>query len=179
MDDELSCNPLKRVRYFAGQLITAEDMAEEQHYFRERVRRHNRLIHGCGVVAGLEISIKHKLVKVSPGMALDCTGNEVTLCKAFEAHEPKDGEVLFITISYHEEETDPVPATDAPGSLQASRFEESCEVKFEDEDPCSDHETKKRWPACGRSHGITLARIVRRHGKWKVDRDYRRPRVSV
>ena len=43
---------LERPRYFPGQLMTPEEMILEQNYFRDKMRRHNRLLHGWGVVCG-------------------------------------------------------------------------------------------------------------------------------
>lgn len=43
---------LERVRYFPRQLITADDMTLEQEYFRQKMRRHSRFLHGWGVVCG-------------------------------------------------------------------------------------------------------------------------------
>jgi hypothetical protein len=45
----------ERPRYFARQLITPEELNLEQAYFRDRMRRHNRLLHGWGVVCGAEV----------------------------------------------------------------------------------------------------------------------------
>jgi len=39
-------------RYYPRQLITPDDLTLEQNYFRDRLRRHNRLLHGWGVVCG-------------------------------------------------------------------------------------------------------------------------------
>jgi hypothetical protein len=39
-------------RYYPRQLITPDDLTLEQNYFRDRMRRHNRLMHGWGVVCG-------------------------------------------------------------------------------------------------------------------------------
>lgn len=47
---------LTRPRYFNGQLLTADDLQAEQNYFREKLRRHNRCLHGWGVVRGLEVT---------------------------------------------------------------------------------------------------------------------------
>jgi len=44
---------LRRVNYFAGRLLTAEDFRAEQEYHREKSRRHNRRLHGSGVASGL------------------------------------------------------------------------------------------------------------------------------
>ena len=52
-------NRLERVRYFPRQLMTAEDMRTEQAYFVERLRRHNRLLHGWGIICGLQVLPRH------------------------------------------------------------------------------------------------------------------------
>ena len=39
-------------RYYPRQLITPDDLTLEQDYFLARHRRHNRLLHGWGVVCG-------------------------------------------------------------------------------------------------------------------------------
>lgn len=46
---------LERPRYFARQLITPGDLTLEATYFRDRLRRHNRLLHGWGVVCGAQV----------------------------------------------------------------------------------------------------------------------------
>ncbi len=42
-------------RYYPRQLITPDDLTLEQNYFRDRMRRHNRLLHGWGVVCGATV----------------------------------------------------------------------------------------------------------------------------
>ena len=45
--------PLLRLRYFPGQLMTADDMRAEQEFLLKKARRHNRFLHGWGVTCGL------------------------------------------------------------------------------------------------------------------------------
>ena len=45
----------ERPRYFPRQLITADDLTLEQEYFRNKLRLHNRLLHGWGVVCGAQV----------------------------------------------------------------------------------------------------------------------------
>ncbi|HEV7606288.1 MAG TPA: hypothetical protein VGO61_03085 [Steroidobacteraceae bacterium] len=73
---------LERLRYFPRQLLTADDMRVEQEYFREKQRRHNRFLHGWGVVCGLEVrqaSTDAGTMKVSvcAGYALGPWGDEI------------------------------------------------------------------------------------------------------
>ena len=77
---------LERVRYFPRQLLKADDMRAEQDYFREKLRRHNRFMHGAGVVCGLEVMPDTSLgalgVKICPGYALDPWGEEIYVPEA-------------------------------------------------------------------------------------------------
>lgn len=46
---------LERVRYFPRQLIGADDLNQEQRYHRQKLRNHNRFLHGWGVVCGCDV----------------------------------------------------------------------------------------------------------------------------
>jgi len=78
----LSCTEqLERVRYFPRQLLTAHDMRVEQEYFREKARRHNRFLHGWGVVCGCTVEsvpdAKTWTVRVCPGYVVGPQGDEI------------------------------------------------------------------------------------------------------
>lgn len=47
---------LERPRYFPRQLMTPTELILEQDYFRDKMRRHNRLLHGYGVICGAWVS---------------------------------------------------------------------------------------------------------------------------
>ena len=78
-------------RYYPRQLITPDDLTLEQNYFRDRMRRHNRLLHGWGVVCGAlvcpvnttntdgSVSFKPWVVKVKEGYILGPYGDEIIL----------------------------------------------------------------------------------------------------
>jgi hypothetical protein len=74
-----------RPRFFAGQLLTEEDLQELGNYVVAKNRLHNRFLFGEGVVCGLEVTC-HPCgggqVIVYPGYALDCCGNDLTLACA-------------------------------------------------------------------------------------------------
>jgi hypothetical protein len=86
----------ERPRYYARQLITADDLTLDQQYFRSKLRLHNRLLHGWGVVCGAEVCRAPRKDKtdepeswkviVRPGYALDCCGNEIYIdcCKVLD-----------------------------------------------------------------------------------------------
>lgn len=83
---------LTRLRYFHGQPIGAHDLRSEQGYHLEKDRLRNRLLHGWGIMCGLDVTVTEKKsclpgeddptiteVIVLPGAALDCVGNEVVV----------------------------------------------------------------------------------------------------
>src|SRR5215471_1121156 len=67
---------LERVRYFPRQLIGAEDLRLEQEYFRQKLRRHNRFLHGWGIVCGCEV--KPSPTKDKPFQVVICPGYVIT-----------------------------------------------------------------------------------------------------
>jgi hypothetical protein len=63
-------------------LLTADDMVADQAYFRQKLRRHNRFLHGWGVVCGLEVTAASTeelpwQVQISAGYALGPYGDEI------------------------------------------------------------------------------------------------------
>ncbi|EOD63169.1 hypothetical protein [Amycolatopsis vancoresmycina] len=71
-----------RPRFFAGQLLTEDDLGLLVTYLTGKNRLHNRSLSGPGVVCGLEVSCDPcggGDVVVHPGHALDCAGNDIVL----------------------------------------------------------------------------------------------------
>jgi len=88
---------LERVRYFPRQLMTAEDMRTEQAYFVERLRRHNRLLHGWGIACGLQVQPDATAeqpwrVQVCAGTAFAAAGDEIDVPRPvwFDLAQPPD-----------------------------------------------------------------------------------------
>jgi hypothetical protein len=50
--DPCGRSPYELPRYFPGQLLTENELEQEQQYFRDRLRLHNRLLWGWGTVCG-------------------------------------------------------------------------------------------------------------------------------
>ena len=67
---------LCRPRFFAGQLLTEEDLNRLEHYIIEKNKLHNRYLHGWGVVC----HPCHNLVTVKSGYALSPCGEDVVVC---------------------------------------------------------------------------------------------------
>lgn len=74
---------LCRPRFFAGQLLTEEDLNRLDHYIVAKNKLHNRYLHGWGVVCGLDVrcdGCDSGSVLVTQGYALSPCGEDVVVC---------------------------------------------------------------------------------------------------
>jgi hypothetical protein len=73
---------LCRPRFFAGQLLTEEDLNRLDHYIVGKNRLHNRYLHGAGVVCGLEVRCHpcRDRVGVTAGYAISPCGDDIVVC---------------------------------------------------------------------------------------------------
>jgi hypothetical protein len=140
---------LERVNYFPRQLLGPDDMITDQEYFRLKLRRHNRFLHGWGVVCGLVVTpapTEHApwRINIGEGYALCPYGNEIFLgapifldlahCGPGAATDPCEPELLgrrvnasngelYVAIKYAECVAQPVRAMPAGCACE----EEICE----------------------------------------------------
>src|SRR5215204_3952308 len=91
---------LKRPNFFSGKLLTAEDLSQEQGYVLDKFRRHNRTLHGFGIISGLKVSARAGQINIEPGIALDCEGNELVVDSAHSiaASEAEGNCVRFVNL---------------------------------------------------------------------------------
>lgn len=173
---------LKRPRFFSGKLVTAEDLKLEQQYFREKLKRHNRTLHGFGIVSGLKVTVNSGQIVVQPGLALDCEGNELAIetAQAIIPVTTVDRQTAYLNVRYVEECADFAPnaaAQKAPGLTAI--VSEGFELAVGPENFNRGHRhLRARWLACGQPHALTVAKLRHsRHG-WRVDRAYRAPQIK-
>jgi hypothetical protein len=79
---DLSAAAFVRPRFFAGQLLTEDDLGLLTGYVTAKDRLHNRYLFGAGVVCGLRVTCDPcggGTVSVQPGYALDCCGSDLVL----------------------------------------------------------------------------------------------------
>src|SRR5881392_2658174 len=87
--DEFKLKQFKRNNFFFGKMMTVEDSKLEQDYFNQKRYLLNRLVHGTGIVCGLDVG---KIIRdgdawradISEGYAIDCCGREIIVSKRFE-----------------------------------------------------------------------------------------------
>jgi hypothetical protein len=80
-------------RYFYGQRLDVRHFEGEQDYFKGKLWLLNRLVHGYGVVCGLDVqpSDDRKGIVVMPGVALDRQGHEIVVpCRSEPVAIPVD-----------------------------------------------------------------------------------------
>jgi len=130
-------NTFKRTRYFHGMLLSDQDFIAEQQYHLAKRRLLNKMLHGWGIVCGLEVEGKEgeEWITVKPGLALDCHGNEIMVCEpsklnlasllcasptAVDPCEEKSTEsnTYYVAICYKERATDQVPVYTPGGGCE-------------------------------------------------------------
>lgn len=145
---ECGYNEFRRLRYFHGMLLDEKDFREEQQYHANKRRLLNRMLHGSGVVCGLELRGRKgkKSIEINPGLALDCSGNEIWLPKDLKIdlttllppkNQPKGGpdcrpvdekdplKTYYIGIRYDEKPTNPVSVYLPSGDCEERTCENS------------------------------------------------------
>lgn len=96
----------ERLHYFAGKLLTADDLELEQRYHIEKRWLLNRMFQGAGVVSGLDVVPSGQgKVTVEPGFALDSHGREILVCEPQQLTMPDCVESPCICLLYREIET--------------------------------------------------------------------------
>ena len=171
MDDD---EQLKRPRYFDGEILSANDFTTEQEYHRAKLRRHNRYLHGWGVVSGFSVSVRDGSVIVESGVAIDCAGNEIFLKRQTMSAPSESANRLYVVVEYYESTVEPVAqlldfdCASEEGQGDAW-IEEAPRIRIMDVDPNLDHdEVGPGSCGCGRQHPMAIASLVKESKAWSV-----------
>ena len=162
--------PFKRNNYFQGQLLSAKDFQDEQEYFREKRRLQNRCLHGWGIICGLNVSLQPNEVRVKPGLALDCQGNDIVVPGIVNIPLPESKTCQYVVIEYTEKLCSYVPVIGEPDDdSQPTRIEESYSISYKTDDPCRKHGgSDSMCGLCEEAHAIPLAKLTHRGSRWSV-----------
>jgi hypothetical protein len=173
---------LERAPFFHGTVLTPEDLELTQQYFREKFKRHNRSLHGFGIVSGLNVSVKAGQVVVEPGLALDCEGNEINIEHAQSIIVPSDADrrAAFVNVRFVDACADRTANAEAEESSErAGYLAESFELGVAPENSNRGHRhLRARWLACGQPHTLTIAKLKHSSQGWRVERGYRAPHIK-
>jgi len=159
-----SCEPLTRPHFFSGRLLDAAAFEAEQNYHREKLRRHNRVLHGFGIVGGLEVEVEHVNgewnIMVMPGYAIAVDGEELALPCGVRMPAPASLAPTFVTLRYGQRAVSPAAVGSAPPGM--TMIEEGASIGLHrDVVP----------PA------VALARLIHDDGGWKRDLAFVAPRT--
>jgi hypothetical protein len=107
---------LERVRFFSGELLTADDLAALDSNNRELRWLHNRTLHNWGIGFGFDLVGKRgdTLVTVNPGYAIDIDGREIILSRPVQRPIPAvpgstgDPAIYYLVANYVEDANEPV-----------------------------------------------------------------------
>jgi hypothetical protein len=160
---------LERPRFFAGKLLTEADLAQDQDYFLGRLRRHNRFLHGWGIVSGLGVTVDDETtVVVAPGLALDCAGNELVLPAPERLSLAGLSGRHCVTVGYMELLVGQQPSQQG-GQAQFSSVREAVRVELGCANPGAGHGGMGPGSAgCGQAHALCLATLSQRGAHWRV-----------
>ena len=152
---------LKRNNYFSAGVPTAEEFQTDQQYFLEKLRRHNRALHGFGVVYGLKTRRQGTQIVVEPGLALDCGGNEIVVAEVVKTElpaEPAESTSVYLCLRYAERCAEKLYGVDSHHSdNESALIEETFELVILSQNPHRNHRRQKsRWTACSRPHEVRL-----------------------
>jgi hypothetical protein len=191
--DEQGCGSVvefSRLRYFHGQPLSALDLRREQAYHLDKSRLRNRLLHGWGIVCGLDVRVSVKEgcrpeendptateVIVLPGSAIDCAGNEIvvrhprpvylsSLLKADDLERlHKQPGPVYLTLCYKEVLADPARpllanGCEPPPSCEYARVVETYQICASVSPPDSGPVCEPCCGACG-DRCLELAAITK------------------
>ncbi len=107
---------IKKMRYFDGLFLKKDEFILDQDYHTGMRYRHNRYLHSCGIVYGLEVfALEAKKVRVSQGMALNKVlngGEEFSQEIILTADSPVDlqgfapNDIVYLYISHSQVKAD-------------------------------------------------------------------------
>lgn len=108
----------ERNRYYTGKLMTVRDFQTEQSYLNEKRHLLNRIIHGSGIVYGLQVepllgSADNQGILIRAGVAIDGCGREIVVSQDYNQltdireidgypAETDGDQTVYVLLSYDE-----------------------------------------------------------------------------
>ncbi|OUP19816.1 hypothetical protein B5F29_07495 [Lachnoclostridium sp. An196] len=138
----------ERNNYFYGKLLTSRDFEDEQNYMNNKRRLINRVLHGAGIVYGLDVvAVDESSVVIQSGLALDSSGREIVVpstqvvkLSTIRGYSDLKTSSVCLGIAYAEEKTEPVYAVmnkDADAQeRQYNHLKEGYELFLQDSRDC-------------------------------------------
>lgn len=136
----------ERNNYYYGKLLTSKDFQNEQDYMNNKRRLINRILHGAGIVYGLDVvAADDSSIILQSGMALDAAGREIVVPRTqvlklstIEGYSALKSDTVCLGIAYAEKGADPVYAvmdTESDGK-KYNETKESYRLYLQDKKDC-------------------------------------------
>ncbi len=136
--------PFERNRYYSGKMLTSPDFQAEQAYFNNKRRFINSIVHGSGILCGLNVfSLDDLSVLVESGAAIDDFGREIVIpesvvkkLSAIPGFSQIKGKETLLCIRYQETPIQAVFAVNQQekgDSYEYNRMSEGYELFLKDE----------------------------------------------
>ena len=136
--------PFSRNRYYSGKMLTSPDFQAEQAYFNNKRRFINSMVHGSGILCGLNVfSLDDLSVLVESGAAIDDFGREIVIpesvvkkLSAIPGFSQIKGRETLLCIRYQETPIQAVFAVNQQekgDSYEYNRISEGYELFLKDE----------------------------------------------
>ncbi len=103
MKSNLKLYPHKKIQPFDGMSITADVWAEAHGYHAQALNAHQHLLHGSGIVTGLEVVASdpaNSIVFILPGAAIDSAGQMIVLPEAvaYDLGQKMEGKLRLLML---------------------------------------------------------------------------------
>jgi hypothetical protein len=125
----------RRIKFFKGLFLKAEDWQDAETYHNEKRKLHNRGLHTPGIVYGLEVEAisEGKAINVAKGYAIDGQGRDLFLEKGkdieFDGSEYESDKPIYVVMKYKEQAIDERPVHGEKGN-EFAFIEESVNIAF-------------------------------------------------
>lgn len=142
--------PFERNKYYYGKLLSVDDFNAEQKYMNDKRRIANRLIHGIGVISGLNVvQLDEQTVTIDSGIAFDPTGREVvvdapvtkklSLIDGYDSAVSRGNPYVYLCLEYSENEKDVSHnIASEPGKTYYDKIRESYNLYLTVDEPDDD-----------------------------------------
>lgn len=103
MKSNLNLYPQKKIQPFDGMSITADVWAEAHGYHAQALNAHQQLLHGGGIVTGLDVVASdpaNSIVFILPGAAIDTAGQMIVLTEAvaYDLGQKMEGKLRLLLL---------------------------------------------------------------------------------
>jgi len=132
---------IKRLNYFIGQFLTADDFLDEQAYHLAQRRRNNRLRYGPGILDGgflVTPGLTVDSIEVGAGTAIDREGQEIVLLDPVTLNIAAASAGDHYLVVYYKEEQDDADKRKDGVYEGAIRITERTKIELRDVLPSSD-----------------------------------------